>query len=105
MHTVVIRREVLDRHPWLARSLYDALCEAKRRTLQNLVDWPSALVTSLPWQLAETEATRQVMGDDFWPYGVDKNRLTLEAQIDWAYAQRLIDRRVALDEFFLDVGR
>ena len=100
MHTVVIRRELLDRHPWLARSLYDALCEAKRRTLRNLVDWPAALVTSLPWQLAETEATQALMGTDFWPYGVEPNRKTLEALARYHHDQGLSERQVSVDEMF-----
>jgi 4,5-dihydroxyphthalate decarboxylase len=102
MHTVVIRRDLLDRHPWLARSLYDALREAKRRTLNNLVDWPSALVTSLPWQLAETEATRQLMGDDFWPYGIEPNRHTLATLAKYHHEQGLSDRLVEVDEMFAE---
>ena len=100
MHTVVIRRDLLGRHPWLARSLYDALCEAKRRTLQTLVDWPSALVTSLPWQLAETEATRELMGDDFWPYGVEPNRHALQRLARYHHEQGLSEREVPVDEMF-----
>src|SRR5690348_10629610 len=52
MHTVVIRRDVLERDPWVARSLYDAFCEAKRRAMAELGD-PVVLSTSLPWQIAE----------------------------------------------------
>ena len=29
MHTVVIRRDIYDRDPWVALSLYKALCRAK----------------------------------------------------------------------------
>jgi 4,5-dihydroxyphthalate decarboxylase len=100
MHTVVIRRDLLERHPWLARSLYDALCEAKQRTLSNLTAWPAALVTSLPWQLAETEATVAVMGEDFWPYGVEPNRSTLETLAKYHHEQGLSDRQVGVDEMF-----
>jgi 4,5-dihydroxyphthalate decarboxylase len=102
MHTVVLRRELLDKHPWLARSLYDALCEAKQRTLAGLTAWPAALVTSLPWQLAETEATGQVMGEDFWPYGVEPNRQTLERLAKYHHEQGLSERLVAVDEMFAE---
>ena len=102
MHTVVIRRELLDRYGWLARSLYDAFSEAKQRSMQNLVNYPSALVTSLPWQLAETEATRALMGDDFWPYGVEPNRKTLEALARYSYQQGLAEREIKVDEMFAE---
>jgi 4,5-dihydroxyphthalate decarboxylase len=102
MHTVVIRRDLLERHPWLARSLYDALSEAKQRTVQALVEWPAALVTSLPWQLSETEATRAVMGDDFWPYGVEPNRRTLQTLAKYHHEQGLSEREVSVDEMFAE---
>ena len=102
MHAVVIRRELLDQYPWLARSLYDAFVEAKQRTMRNLVNYPSALVTSLPWQLAETEATRALMGDDFWPYGVELNRATLEALARYSHQQGLAEREIKVDEMFAE---
>jgi 4,5-dihydroxyphthalate decarboxylase len=70
--------------------------------VQALVEWPAALVTSLPWQLAETEATRAVMGDDFWPYGVDANRKTLETLAKYHHEQGLSGRQVEVDEMFAE---
>jgi 4,5-dihydroxyphthalate decarboxylase len=32
----------------------------------------------LPWTAQHTDAVRKVMGDDFWPYGVDANRHVIE---------------------------
>lgn len=102
MHTVVLRRALVQQYPWLARSLYDALCEAKRRTLANLVTWPSALVTSLPWQLAETEATQALMGDDFWPYGLEPNRHNLTTLANYHHEQGLSERLVEVEEMFAE---
>ena len=34
MHTVVIRREIYERDPWVALSLYKALCQAKEYAYQ-----------------------------------------------------------------------
>lgn len=99
MHTVVIRREVLDRDPWVARSLYDAFCESKRRAMAELND-PVVLWTTLPWQIAEVESTRALMGDDYWPYGVEPNRATLETLVRYSCEQGLAQHTVEIDSLF-----
>ena len=43
-----------------------------------------AIVSSLPWYQTELEETRRLMGDDFWPYGVESNRATLEAAVRYS---------------------
>jgi 4,5-dihydroxyphthalate decarboxylase len=99
MHTVVIRRDVLDRDAWVARSLYDAFVESKRRATAELAD-PVVLSTSLPWQIAELEATRRVMGEDFWPYGLEPNRHTLETLIRYSREQGIAERPVPVETLF-----
>jgi 4,5-dihydroxyphthalate decarboxylase len=99
MHTVVIRGELLDRDPWIARSLFDAFCESKRRAMQELAE-PVVLFTSLPWQIAEVESTRELMGDDYWPYGVEANRKALEALVRYSCEQGLAERPVSIESLF-----
>jgi 4,5-dihydroxyphthalate decarboxylase len=99
MHTVVIRRDVLDREPWIARSLYDAFCESKRRAMAELAE-PVVLFTTLPWQIAEVENTRALMGDDYWAYGVEPNRATLETLMRYSCEQGLAQRAVAIESLF-----
>lgn len=99
MHTVVIRRELLEREPWVARNLYDAFCEAKQRAVCDLTQQAELAVT-LPWQIAELEATRQLMGDDYWPYGVEPNRTTLETLMRYSREQGLAERSVPVETLF-----
>src|SRR5258707_2811819 len=69
MHVIVVRNEVLDRHPWVAMNLLQAFEQAKQDGLQRL----SSIVHSsiaLPWaQVAYTRA-RKLFGGNLWPYGV-----------------------------------
>jgi 4,5-dihydroxyphthalate decarboxylase len=88
MHTVVLRREVYERHPWVARSLLDAFTESKRLAYPDLLE-VNALKTMLPWGVAEVERTIALLGKDFWPYGVDANRSTLEAFLRYSHEQGL----------------
>jgi 4,5-dihydroxyphthalate decarboxylase len=55
---------------------------------------------SLPWLGQEEEATREVMGDNFWPYGIEQNRRTLDALLQYAYEQGSLARELAADEIF-----
>ena len=101
MHTVVIRREVLERHPWVARSLYDAFCAAKDLALTELGDAP-ALTASVPWLKADVEEARSLMGEDYWPYGLEPNRKTLEALARYDHEQGLAERLVPIEELFAE---
>jgi 4,5-dihydroxyphthalate decarboxylase len=100
MHTIVIRRDVLERDPWVARSLYDAFLESKRRAMNELRN-PVVLSTTLPWQIAEVEATRALMGDDYWPYGLEPNRNTLETLMRYSCEQGIAERALAVESLFV----
>jgi len=99
MHTLVLREELARRYPWLPRSLYDAFVEAKRRAYERL-SFTAALPVSLPWLVAEAEETRALMGDDPFPYGVARNRKTLETLAGYTFRQGLAPRRLELEEMF-----
>jgi 4,5-dihydroxyphthalate decarboxylase len=99
MHVLIIRREIYERNPWVARSLYKAFCEAKDRAIQAM-HVSNTLACTLPWQFAEMELLKSLFGPDWWPYGVEANRHLLETLIRYMGEQGLIDRPVKLDELF-----
>ena len=45
--------------------------------------------------------TQQVMGNDFWRYGVDESRHEIEALCQYLHEQGLTDRRVSVEELFV----
>jgi 4,5-dihydroxyphthalate decarboxylase len=99
MHCVAIKRAIYEANPWVAMSLYKACREAKDRALANLRD-TNALFASLPWLVAEVERTRELMGDDWWPYGLEKNRAAIEALCEYSFEQGLSARRMGAEELF-----
>ena len=99
MHLVGIKRTLVERHPWLATSVYKAFLEAKALAMTNLRD-VNALMVTLPWLEAETRETMAVMGADFWKYGVHENTREIEALTQYVYEQGLTDRKVAVEELF-----
>lgn len=99
MHTVVIRRDVYERHPWSAQSLYKAFCAAQREAYDDL-NQTAALKVMLPWLTAHVEETRREMGDDFWPCGVSPNRDTLATFLRYSHEQGLSKTRLEPEALF-----
>ena len=99
MHTVVIRRDVLEGHPWVAQSLYKAFSAAQRATYDDLAE-TAALKAMLPWLPAHLEQTRREMGDDFWPYGFQRNRDTLATFLRYSYEQGLSKSLLEPEQLF-----
>ena len=99
MHTVVIRREVYEANRWIAQSLTKAFIEAQRRTYEDLCE-TAALKTMLPWLTAHVEDARREFGDDWWSYGLEKNRKTLETFTRYHHEQGLSPRKLEVSELF-----
>lgn len=86
MHTVVIRRDVYEKHPWIGESLYEAFCAAKTACLDNLAEWE---LFSFPWIREAYEEQRQVLGDDPYPYGMEANKHVIETICRYSNEQGL----------------
>ncbi|WP_326553222.1 hypothetical protein [Micromonospora sp. NBC_01813] len=99
MHTVVLRRDVYERDRWLARALLDAFTEAKDQVYEQLRE-VTALKVSLPWVVPAAEEAAALLGDDFWPYGVEPNRTVLETFLRYSHEQGLAGRLLDPAELF-----
>jgi 4,5-dihydroxyphthalate decarboxylase len=99
MHTVAIRREVYEQNPWVAQSLYKAFVTAQKLMYDDLYV-TAALKTMLPWLTAHVEEARTLMGDDFWPYGFEPNRKTLETFLRYHFESGLSKRLRKPEELF-----
>jgi 4,5-dihydroxyphthalate decarboxylase len=100
MHTVALRRELHEEHPWVAQSLYDAFARATALAQEQLYD-TDALRVALPWLIDHVEETRRVFGDDYWRHGFQANRPAWEAIGRYVHNQGISPRPVAADELFL----
>ena len=99
MHTVAIRREVYEQYPWVAMNLYKAFVEAQRECYADLYV-TAALKTSLPWLTRHVEEARALMGDDFWPYGLARNREALATFLRYHHEQGLSKRLLQPEDLF-----
>ena len=99
MHAVGIKRELAEKHRWLAASLYKAFQQAKRLADAEFAE-TTALKIGLPWVNAEYEETTRIMGKDFWPYGVAQNHAVLSTMARYSYEQGLAARLLTVEEMF-----
>jgi 4,5-dihydroxyphthalate decarboxylase len=99
MHVVALRRDIYERTPWVAASLFDAYQEAKSVAYDWLADI-NALPISLPWFVPEWERTRELFGRDPYPDGLEANRAGLETFARYLHDQRMTVQLTDLDSVF-----
>ena len=99
MHVVVLRREAYEGDRWIAMNLFKAFDEARRESMQRLVEIGLSHVP-MPWLAEHARRWRELAGEDFWPYGVAPNRPTLEAFVQYAHEQGITARRLKVEELF-----
>jgi len=99
MHTFVVKRPLVERHPWIVRSLFDGFERAKRASVERALDMTASRFPVL-WGPHHADASRGVFGGDPWPYGVAANRVALDAFLRWAFEQGVAARRLAPEELF-----
>ena len=99
MHLVVIRRELFHRHRWIARSLYKGFVAARDWAVERMY-FSGAQRYMLPWLFDDLREIDELFHGDPWPYGVGKNRPTLEAFVKYLHQQGFIAEVFPVDELF-----
>jgi 4,5-dihydroxyphthalate decarboxylase len=99
MHAVAIKTELIKKHPWLPKAVFEAYSKAKAQHYAELnkIGWA---YSSLPWFAQEYEETKKLMGENFWPYGIEPNRKTLETLFRYSYEQGLSSKQLTIEELF-----
>tara|TARA_Y100000588_G_scaffold187204_1_gene201299 strand:+ start:1310 stop:2296 length:987 start_codon:yes stop_codon:yes gene_type:complete len=99
MHLVVIRREIYDANPSVATALYDAFSAAKNIALDRM-RFSGALRYMLPFLPDDVDEIDRIFGGDPWPYGIELNRPTLEAEIQYMVEQHYIAKPFPIENLF-----
>jgi 4,5-dihydroxyphthalate decarboxylase len=97
-HIVGVRREVFERDPWIARSLYTALDQSQKLWQERR----KQLTELTPWLLADVERAMELMGEDWQPNGVEANRKVIATLCEEEFAQGLIEEPLDGDSVFAD---
>jgi 4,5-dihydroxyphthalate decarboxylase len=100
MHLVGIHKRRVAENPWLADSVFKAF-EAAKAMAYAEVSYDNSPRATNPWMEAYTAQAKALMGDDFWPYGLDENRKTVEAFLRYHFDQGLAAKRLTAEEIFV----
>jgi 4,5-dihydroxyphthalate decarboxylase len=99
MHVTGIRRTLVEQHPWLPAAVFKAFEQSKAHCLEELTDTATTKVT-MPFVEEQLRAARELMGDDFWSYGLAPNRKVLETFLRHHHGQGLSSRLVSPEDLF-----
>jgi 4,5-dihydroxyphthalate decarboxylase len=91
MHTLVVKKEILDAHPWVARSLFDAWEESKKRCYEQQ-SWPQPLHAPPPARRGSPSR---------YEFGFSKSRHELDVLLTYAYRQGVTPRKYEPEDLFM----
>ena len=99
MHgTIVVKDEVLNQHPWVARSLFNAFSRGKMEWLDRLRSGEADSASD-----GKYRKLAQIVSDDPLPFGTKANFATMEALAETAFKQNLTPRRMKAGEVFVEL--
>jgi 4,5-dihydroxyphthalate decarboxylase len=99
MHVIAIKKAILDAHPWVAGSLYNAFLRSKNRSLRRLYE-PGVSRYPLPWLTTYAQRMRKMFGGDPFPFGIEENRPTFEQFLRYTHEQGIAHRHAKVEEIF-----
>jgi 4,5-dihydroxyphthalate decarboxylase len=99
MHTIAMRREIFEANSWVAMSLLNAFEQSKKRSLARVLS-PTTSSLPIPWCYELAKRMQDIVGEDPMPYGVEANRTTLDAFLQYAFEQGVCHRRMQPEELF-----
>ena len=103
MHTVVIRKELVAEHPGLATAVYKGFCDAKEATVKRYRMGQMFMNADImfPWFGQLIDDDRDLMGEDWWPYGMAANRTAIDTFLRYFFEQGLSPRHLTCEDIFV----
>ncbi|MDB5552552.1 MAG: phtD [Rhizobium sp.] len=95
-HLVVIKDELLEKHPELAADVFNAFAEAKRLYVEKLKAGKIEKMTDVD---EVHKRVLEITGEPL-PYGLEPNRKVIENLIGHAVTQGIIKQRIAIEDLF-----
>ena len=101
MHVVAFKDDILEKYPEAAPSVFVAFRKAKALCREFYADpnW-----SWLAWGRQAFEEEQKLLGEDPWPYGLEKNRANLERFVDYSLDQGLMVKKMAVEDLFVPLN-
>ncbi len=99
MHAIAVKNSLIEENPWLVKAVFEAYSESKTMDYQFMkkLGW---VYDTLPWYSQELQQTQNLMGENFWPYGIEPNRNALETLFKYSYEQGLSIKNLTIENIF-----
>ena len=98
-HAYIIRGDIYKKYPWVAFNLYTGFVKAKALAREKLLERiPSALFFGPEY----AAMTREIIGDDPFPFGIKANKAMLDTIIGFSHEQGLTPRKMKIEELFAE---
>jgi hypothetical protein len=103
MHLIVVKRELAEQRPDVVKAVYRGFKEAKSACEETIVKGMTFnnMTTMIPWLTALVTENRKLLGEDWWPYGIARNRAALDTFLRYHWEQGLSTRRWAIEDVFV----
>ena len=103
MHTVVVKKELAAEHSDVVKAVYKGFCDAKDAMTGQYTKGMTFnnMATMLPWFSKLVGEDRDLLGDDWWPYGLEANRKAVDTYLRYHFEQGLSKRRLTCENIFV----
>ncbi|MEH2332426.1 hypothetical protein [Nostoc sp.] len=103
MHVVVVRKELASERPEIVKAVYKGFCDAKDAVQEQYKKGMifNNMATMMPWFSKLVDEDRTLLGDDWWPYGVEANRKAVDTFLRYHFEQGLSKRRLTCEDIFV----
>lgn len=103
MHTLVIRRDLVEQHPGVADAVYRAFCDSRDVALQRYEEGRRGQHSNwmIPWLTPLHDDNRRLLGDDYWANGVEANRTTIDTFLRYSFEQGISKTRLTCEDIFI----
>ena len=98
-HVVTFKKEFVERHPGAPVALLKAFRKSRDIAFERL-EGSDPQVIAYSWIAAAVAEQRELMGDKYWAYNIDNNRVVLDAMTQYAHEQGLSATRIDYLSFF-----
>ena len=99
MHIIAMKKSIAEQYPWVARNMFNAFQESKKRSLERLLD-PAVSRYPIPWLTTYARKMRDMFNGDTFPYGIEENRATWELMSLYTFQQGISHRPFTPEEIF-----
>ena len=99
MHTIVMKMSIYRENPWIAESLLKAFNQSKNQAQKDL-EINGVLKNMYPWMVEELNQWKEVIGQDYWPYGVRSNSNAISAFLRYCYQQGITKKHLSAEDIF-----